>query len=68
MVTKEDYIILAEVLRKMEFNNNYKTTYAEETALSSIFEEKYNHSLESIARNNRYYSFNPTDQILLHTQ
>jgi len=30
-------------------------TCAEETALSSIFEEKYKYELETIARNNRYF-------------
>jgi hypothetical protein len=48
MANKEDYIILADVLRKMEFDCNYKATYPEETALYSVFDEKCHNEHEPV--------------------
>jgi len=48
MTSKEDYIILLEVLRKMEYDINYKATYAEETALTFVFEQKFDEIFKSI--------------------
>ena len=39
MVTKEDYILLCAVLKKMEVDINYKATYPEQTAIYSVLSE-----------------------------
>jgi hypothetical protein len=62
MNSKEDYIILTEVLRKMEFDVNYKATYTEEAVLSSMFEDQDNNLIEAIRLSTLSIKLNPTDQ------
>jgi len=54
MVNKEDHVILAEVLKKMEFDVNYKATYTEEAVLASMFEDQDNNLIEAIKRSNQF--------------
>lgn len=36
MVSNKDYILLCDVLNKMDANSNYKATYPEQTAIYSV--------------------------------
>ena len=64
MATKEDYLILSEVLRKMEFDVNYKATYAEEAVLHSLLNEKYDGALAALKCDSNSNCSIPTDQTL----
>ena len=48
MVSGEDYLIMCEILRKMEFNENYEPTDHELEVIASILEQENNYRRSKI--------------------
>jgi hypothetical protein len=58
MVSNEDYIILMEVLRKIEHDSNYKMSYTEETTISTLQELKNKNEFDDAEFKIRFDRFN----------